>query len=749
MFFKIKKTFLAIFIYYVLSSFANAAILNKIIVENNIRVNTETIILFSKVKIGDELNQNDLNNILKDLYDTDFFSDIEINFENSILTLNVTENPIIQNLVFKGIKSKDFLKALKERVSIKEKNPFIENKVKSELEKIKNILQESGFYFSNVSLSKKENDNNTIDLIFDINLGEKSYINKIIFLGDKKFKKRQLLNVIASEEDKFWKFISKKRLLDNQRISLDKRLLESFYKNRGYYDVKIVSDTVQYQENKKFNLVFNIDSGIKYYFGEFNINFPDDYEEKYFEKAIKNLNEYSGEKYSFKVIEKMLEEIEKIASNNQFEFVDAKIDEEIKDNTINININIAEDSIKTYVKKINILGNNITIEDVVRNELIIDEGDPLNNVLFNKSVNNIKSLNIFKSVKTEIKDTDENLLKEIDIIVEEKPTGEVSVGAGVGTSGTSTSFGVRENNFLGKGIKLNSNISLSEETLKGMFSYTKPNFNNSDRDLTLSFQSNETDRLKDYGYKTNDTGFSVGTRFEHLEDLFISPSFSTNYESIETSSTASSRLKKQSGDYFDIEGKYFLDYDKRDQRFQPTDGFLSSFSQQLPFNIEDNQTIINSYEFTAYHEYLEDLVASISLFGMNANSFGEDDVRISDRLFMPSRKLRGFEAGKVGPIDNGDYVGGNYLTALNVSSNLPVFPSLETIDFNVFYDAANIWGVDYDSQINDSSALRSSTGLAIDWYTPVGPLSFSFSQALTKKSTDKTESFRFNLGTTF
>ena len=133
MFFKIKKTFLAIFIYYVLSSFANSAILNKIVVENNIRVNTETIILFSKVKIGDELDQNDLNDILKDLYDTDFFSDIEINFENSILTLNVTENPIIQNLVFKGIKSKDFLKALKERVSIKEKNPFIENKVKSEL----------------------------------------------------------------------------------------------------------------------------------------------------------------------------------------------------------------------------------------------------------------------------------------------------------------------------------------------------------------------------------------------------------------------------------------------------------------------------------------------------------------------------------------------------------------------------------------------------------------------------------------
>ena len=165
--------------------------------------------------------------------------------------------------------------------------------------------------------------------------------------------------------------------------------------------------------------------------------------------------------------------------------------------------------------------------------------------------------------------------------------------------------------------------------------------------------------------------------------------------------------------------------------------------------MEENQTIINSYEIRNYYEYFDDLVASISIFTKAANSLGDDDVRISDRLYLPARRLRGFESGKVGPIDGGDFVGGNYLASFNAASDLPVFESLETIDFNIFYDAANVWGVDYNSSLNDSSALRSTVGLGIDWYTPVGPLSFSFSQPITKKETDKTETFRFNLGTTF
>ena len=745
---KLKIAF--IFSFFLLTNVSFAQIINKIEVKGNQRINSETVEMFSTVSVGDDLSKNDLNKILKNLYETNFFENVNLIMSDNLLTITVKENLIIQNLVLNGVKSNKLNEVILETINAKAKSPFIENSVKKDLDKIKNLLQESGYYFSKVKLSKKENVNNTIDLILDIDLGSKAFINEIIFTGNKKFKKNKLLNIITSEENKFWKLISNKKLLNKQRIALDRRLLESYYKNKGYYKVNILDEAIQYDNNDNFKLVFNINAGEKFYFDQFDIDLPEDYDLSYFQKIIKKLNTFSGKRYSYKVIDKMLTEIEKIATDKQYEFINANIDQNIVDeNKINVKIKIIDDEYKAYVQKINILGNNITIEDVIRNELIIDEGDPLNQILFSKSITNIKSLNIFKNVKSTIIDSEDEYQKIINIEVEEKPTGEISAGAGIGTSGASTMFGIRENNFLGQGIKLETNLLLSEETIRGLFSYTKTNYKNSERDLILSAESQETDRLKGFGYKSNNTGFLIGTRFEHLEDFFIKPSLSVNYESIETSSTASSKLKKQEGSYFDIQADYTLDLDKRDQSFQPTDGYRSQFNQKLPFNISENQTIINQYEFSSYHEYADDVVASFSIMTKAANSLGDDDVRISERLYLPSRKLRGFESGKVGPVDNGDFVGGNYLTAINVSTNLPILESLETFSFNLFYDAANIWGVDYNSEIGDSSALRSSTGLAVDWYTPIGPLSFSFAQPLTKKTTDKTQTFRFNLGTTF
>ena len=745
-----KNKFISILFLLFTTNIACGEIIEKIIIEGNERVNTETVKMFGGIKTGEDLNKNDLNKILKDLYETNFFENVNLSINDGILIISVNENPIIQNLIINGIENKTLKKKVVENILLKEKNPFVESDIKIELQKVKDILQEVGYYFSSVDLLKKENDNNTLDLIFEIDLGDKAFIKEITFIGDKKFKKRKLLNVITSEENKFWKFISSKRLLNKQRIELDKRLLRNFYKNQGYYNIFISDETVQYDEEQNFNIIFNVNSGQKFYFGKFDLDLPGDFEKKYFEKISKQLNKYSGEKYSLKIVEKMLDEIEKIASNKQFEFIDARIDEKITDeNKINVVIRILDDQPNIYVKKINIFGNNVTIEDVVRNQLIIDEGDPFNKILFQKSINNIKAINIFKTVEANIDDTNDDFQKVINITVEEKPTGQISAGAGVGTSGASTSFGVQENNFLGKGIQLNSNLSLSEETIRGLFSYTKPNYKNSDRDLMLSLQSQETDRLTNFGYKSSDTGFSIGTKFEHLEDFYVAPSFSVNYETLTTASSASNLLKKQEGDYLDAGMSYSLQLDKRDQLYQPTDGYLSTFYQAIPLNIEDNQTIVNSYEIKNYYEYFDDLTASISIFTKAANSLGEDDVRISNRLYLPSRKLRGFESGKVGPIDSGDFVGGNYLASFNASSEIPIFESLETIDFNVFYDAANVWGVDYSSTIDESSALRSSMGLGIDWYTPIGPLSFSLAQPLSKKSTDKTETFRFNLGTTF
>tara|TARA_Y100000591_G_scaffold186571_1_gene161070 strand:+ start:914 stop:3154 length:2241 start_codon:yes stop_codon:yes gene_type:complete len=741
----LKSLFLTLFSI----SVVNGDIIKKIEIDGNIRVNEQTIKMFSGIKVGDDLSTNELNNALKKLYETNFFKDVQLEIENSILKISVVENAIIRSVKIDGVKNKTLEKALFENITLKKGASFDKFRINSDSERINNILRASGFYLSSIETLISETNDNMVDLIFDINLGKKAFIGEIVFLGDKKFKSRKLRNVIVSEEDKFWKFISQKRFINKERIELDKRLLISYYKNKGYFNVKIESETIEFDDNNNFRLVFKIDSGDKFYFNKFLVNYPDNYEKDDFIKINKKLDQYNKKLYSFKIIEKILKEIENIAIKEDYEFVDANIDQNIVDkNFIDVKIDIIE-SDKFYVKQINILGNNVTIEDVVRNQFLIDEGDPLNNVLFNKSISQIKSLNIFKKVSTEIIDTDNSVEKEINISVEEKPTGEVSLGAGFGTSGASTMFGIKENNFLGKGIKLDTNLALSEETVKGQFFLVNPNFNNTDRDLIFNLQSSETDRLTDFGYKTNKNAVSVGTNFEYLDDLFLTPRLELNNEKIETSSTASTLLKKQEGSYLDITGSYILAYDKRNQRFEPSDGFISRFSQEIPLAYNESQTVVNGYEITNYHEYIENNVLKLSLYTRAANSLGDDDVRISQRLYAPANRLRGFERFKVGPTDGGDFVGGNYVATINLSAELPMLESLDTISVNTFYDAANVWGVDYSSAIDDSNKIRSSAGLAANWYTPVGPLTFSFAHPITKASTDKTEGFRFNLGTSF
>ena len=524
----LKTLFLTLFFMGV----SKSTIIEKIEINGNLRVNNETIKMFTGIKVGDDLTNNQLNDALKKLYETNFFEDVQLRIEDSILKISVKENAIIRSIKIDGVKNKTLEKALFENISLKKGASFNKFKINSDSLRINNILRASGFYLSSIETLISETDDNMVDLIFDINLGKKAFIGEIVFLGDKKFKSRKLRNVIVSEEDKFWKFISQKRFINKERIELDKRLLISYYKNKGYFNVKIESETIEFDENSNFRLVFKIDAGEKHFFNKFTVNYPDNYDQKDFTKINKRLNKNIKKLYSFKVIEKILKEIENIAIKEDYEFVDANIKENIVDkNLIDIDINVIE-SDKFYVKQINILGNNVTIEDVIRNQFLIDEGDPLNNVLFNKSISQIKSLNIFKTVSTEIVDTDNSVEKEINISVEEKPTGEVSLGAGFGTSGASTMFGVKENNFLGKNISLDTNLRLNDETIKGAFSIVNPNWNYSDKTLIASIESSVTDRLADYGYETGKTGFTLGSAWEQYDDVIFSPKLNSFYEKL-------------------------------------------------------------------------------------------------------------------------------------------------------------------------------------------------------------------------
>jgi len=745
----LKKLLIAHITLLLLFGSVNAEKIDKINVSGNERISKDTIVIFGEIDLNDDFDDNIINNILKNLYNTNFFQDIKINIKNKTLNISVVENPIIQRVELLGIKAKKMKEPIFEQIRLKKNNSYNEYLVKKDKELILNILKTSGFYFAEVKLEKIENPNNTVALIYNIDLGKKAKIRKIKFIGDKKYKNRKLFRIIASEENKFWKFISNNKLLNEGRINLDKRLLTNYYRNKGYYNVKVESSFAEFLDEGDFDLVFNINAGEKFFFNNLKLDLPTDYDRNNFSRIDSLFNKLKNEVYSYNAIDKILKEVELVALKKEYDSINATVEENIvKKNKLDFTI-IIKELVKNYVERINISGNNITREEVIRNNLVVDEGDTFNKILHNKSINNLKALNFFKTVDSEVIPGKNDNTKIINIEVEEKPTGEISAGAGVGTSGTMLAFAVAENNFLGRGIEFSSNIELTDESIRGAFSVANPNFKGTSQKVFASIQSSETDRLVKHGYKTTKTGFTLGSKFEYYENVFLSPSISTYYESLKTDTSASSLLSKQKGTYFDTDINYTFDYDKRNQKFQTTDGFRSRFNQSIPI-ISDTSALINGYEFNYYTELLEEMIGTFSFYGKTINSITGDDVRISERLYMPTSKLRGFQRGKVGPVDNNDYIGGNYISAVNIVTTLPnVMPNWQNTDFSFFIDAGNVWGVDYSSTVDDSNKIRSSAGIALDWFTPVGPLSFSYAGVLSKGKNDKTESFRFNLGTTF
>jgi len=735
-------------IFFIYFSYAN--VISKIDISGNKRISDETIKVFVDFKIGDEINIIKIDEILKNLYETKFFKDVNVVNKNDILIINVVENPIIQEINFNGIEAEKILDEIKKNLFLKNRSSYNLIDLEYDKRKIISNLKNLGYYFSSLDVYVEDLNDNKVNINININLGEKAKISKISFIGNKFFKDNKLRSLILSEEYRFWKFISGKKYLNESMIEFDKRLLKNYFLNNGFYNVEIFSSFAKILDSEKnsFELIFNIDAGKKVYFDELNLELPDDYNPENFKKLQKTLKNLEGELYSINAIEKIIESIDVIALNDQYESIDINVNEKLAADKLSINFTI-EETKKFLVKNINIFGNNVTQESVIRNQFDLDEGDTFNNILLNKTINNLKSLNFFKSVSSEIIDS-ENNEKTINIEVEEKATGEIFASAGVGTSGTTIGFGVSENNFLGKGIKLSSDISLSSEAIKGSFSVSNPNFMNSDKLVYTSLEATEIDKFSSFGYKSSKNSFSLGTKFEYFDDFSLGVATKNIYENIETSSNASAQLKKQDGDYLDSLLDLNFDYDKRNQKFRPSKGFRSVYNLSAPI-ISETNTLSNTYNYKYFAELFNENISTFGFFFGSANSITNEDVKLTERLSLPARNLRGFEYGRIGPKDKNDFIGGNYASSLNLSSTLPfILPESQTTDFLVFFDMGNVWGVDYDSSIDkNNNKIRSSTGIGVDWLTPVGPLNFSFAKPITKADSDKTESFRFNLGTTF
>ncbi len=745
---KLKKIFAIIFAYFIFFNVNSySEIVNKVEVKGNTRISPETIMVFGDISIGKDYLAADVNSLIKKLYDSNFFSDISVELKNNKLIIVVKENPLIDSIIFEGEKAEKYKEKIKELLLLREKSSFIENNIKHDINQVKTYYRALGFYFVKIDTSIEKLEKNKVKIIFSIDKGEKAKISKIYFLGDKKLRDKKLRDVITSDESKFWKFLSRNVYLNKERIELDKRLLKNYYRNKGYYEANISSSNVEYLEGEGFVLTYSIDAGDRYRFKKIFANVSESLEKSAFHPLESEFSKLVGKYYSQQKLNNLLEQIDKLTERKELQFINHSVLETLDGNGVEVKINIFEGK-KVIVERINIVGNSVTNDSVIRGEMIVDEGDPFSVLLVNKSINEIKARRIFSKVDYKILPGSSDDLKVLEINVEEQATGEIMAGAGIGTDGTTFQFAVSENNWLGKGVKLQSALNLSTEQISGNILINNPNYNFSDKSLKAGIDISSTDRSDTSGFESSKTGFVLGTGFEQYEDLFFSPELTIAFEEIDVDESASTAIKNMEGDFFNIDFTYGLALDKRDQSWKPTEGYRTTFRQALPI-VQDSSAIENAIHISAYHDFTDDVIGSLKFHASAINGL-DDDVRLTKRLYIPRNRLRGFNTRKVGPKDGDDYIGGNYTAGLSAEAQLPnLLPESYRTDISVFLDAGNVWGVDYSSGVDETNTIRSSFGIGANVFTTIGPLSFVLAQAITTSSQDETEKFNFRLGTSF
>ena len=541
-----RKLFIIFLIYLFNTTPIFAEVVKKINISGNSRVNEETIKIYGGIKINEDYSEQDLNRILIDLYSTNFFKDVRIDLSNNNLNIYLIEHPVINELVIIGEPSNKYKEEIKKIIKSKEKNSYIKSNVAKDIDLIKQLYSSVGYNFSEIDVKIREIDKLNLDLIFEIKKGEETRISKIIFIGDKKIRDKRLRDIVASEEHKFWKIISRNTKFNQNMINMDTRLLKNYYRSIGYYDVQIKSNSAQISNKSgDIELIYSIDAGNRYIIKKIITNADPVIDKNLFYSLNKEYQRFIGSYYSPFKVKKLLEKIDELIANNNLQFIEHNVEEIIEEDSIVIKFNIYEGE-KVLVERIDIIGNSITNESVIRGEMEIDEGDPFTNLSLEKSTANIKSRNIFRKVEQKVIDGSAQNLKKIEILVEEKPTGEISAGAGIGTNGGSFAFTVKENNYLGEGKNVGFDIQIDQDSLKGTLNYSDPNYDFLGNELNYYLTSESNDQ-PDRGYENTIMGAGISTSFEQYNDVFASLGISATHDDLRTLDSASESLKKQSG----------------------------------------------------------------------------------------------------------------------------------------------------------------------------------------------------------
>ena len=717
------------------------------------RIDPETVISYSNLKVGDQSDPDKLDTALKILFKTGLFADVDFVKVGEKLVINVIENPVINRVAFEGnkrIESKD----LELELQLKPRLVFTRTKVQQDIQRLLTLYRLSGRFAAQIVPKIIKLEQNRVNLVFEIDEGPLSKIRNISFIGNKDFSDAELSSIIHTKEYAFWRILTSTDTYDPDRLSYDRELLRRFYLNRGYVDFKVLSAVAELTPDQKdFVVTFSIDEGERYKFGKMSLT-----------SNLKGLQEKQlssylitreGDWYTAKAVNETIDSISDQLGVLGFAFVKVRpvSDRRQKERIVNLNYTISKTR-RVFLERIDIEGNLRTLDKVVRREFDIVEGDAFNISKLRRAKRRIRNLGFFAktNVKRVMGKSEESTI--IKVQIEEKSTGEISFGVGFSSlDGPLANVGIRERNLLGRGQDLNFNFQGSASRQEFKIGFTEPYF--MERRLSAGFDLFQvtTDRQTDSSFDERKAGGSLKLGYVLGRDLSQSLKYQLKKTEIRNvDETASTLIKEQEGTNTVSQISQTTVLDKRDNRYEPKDGYVVSLTNELAGLSGDTQHLRTRIKTGYFVSLFEDKV--LAFIAESGHIIGIDqDVNIGERFFLGGQTVRGFSNSGIGPRDGitNDALGGNTYYAGSIELRFPLGLGEELgINGSLFTDVGSLWSLDRDSSdILDSSGARASAGFGVSWATGLGLMRVDFASALLKEDWDETEFVRFSFGTRF
>lgn len=749
-----------------LASAVYAGTVSGIQVNGNQRVEASTVLSFLQIDKGANVSDADIDAAVDRIFESGLFADVNIELRGGTLVVNVSENPVISQVAFEGNKRLDD-DTLRKEVSLTERAVFNKSDLQQDVRRLLDVYRKNGRYSVQIVPKVIEKDQNRVDLVYEIDEGEKSKIARISFVGNHVFNDDVLQSVIQTKESRWYRFLSSDDLFDADRLDYDKELLRKHYVSNGYADFRVVSATAELSPDREnFFVTYTLEEGPKYNFGKVDIE--SEIKEVTPDQLTDLLRTAEGDVFNADQVDKTVDELTNKMGNLGYAFVkiEPQYQRNAEDKLMGVHYLVKEGP-RVYVENINVRGNVRTMDEVIRREFRLAEGDPYNADKLKRSQQRIRNLGFFENVDFKNEQGSEDDRVNVNVDVQEKSTGELTFGAGFSTAdGALGDIGISERNLLGKGQYLKLNFTLASVRQEIDLSFTEPYLFG--RELAGGFDlfSTKLDSRSSRNNRTYDSE-SIGGVLrgsyplsEHLSHQLRYTARQDNITNIQ--SAASQFIKRQEGENTTSAVGHSLVWDNRDNNFFPTEGYTIRFNQDVAGAGGDAQYIRNELRSAYYHPVIgDDWVLKLAAKAGHVMGYGGEDVRINDRFFIGGEDLRGFANQGIGPRDSvsKDPLGGNIYAAGTVEVNFPVgLPKELGVNGSVFTDFGTLYNNDDGTVVNpdgsvshvlDENSIRAAAGFGVSWRSPFGPIRIDIAEPYMDEAFDDTEQLRFSFGTRF